>query len=225
MKYIDKTIKLETPEVIIFDWDNTLVDAWPLIYKAMVEAFKKYDKEPWSLEETKINVHRALREMLPKLFPNNWQEVGDYYRKVYKKNMELLKPLPNVEKMLKLLNEKDIKVALVSNKKAYLVRKEVELLGWTKYFQSVMGSGDLDVDKPDPKTVVITLEKLSASSAKKVWFVGDSVTDMETAYASESLPVFYGPEDFNNDRFKNCFPKVHISGYKELIAFIQSKYD
>ena len=222
MQIIDKDLKLKLPEVVIFDWDNTLVDAWPLIHKAMAEAFKKYGLKPWTLEESKVNIHRALRELLPQLFPNNWQEVGEYYRKVYEDNIHLLEPLPKVNDMLEVLNQKNIKVALVSNKKASIVRKEMDLLNWHHHFQSVIGSGDLDVDKPDPKTVVITLERLAAASAKKVWFVGDSVTDMETAYASNSLPVYYGPEDFNNERFANCFPKVHIKDYNELIRFIKN---
>jgi phosphoglycolate phosphatase len=220
MEIIDKNIRLSKPEVIIFDWDNTLVDAWPLIHKSVHDAFVRFGKKPWSLEETKINIHLALREMLPQLFPDNWREVGTYYREVYLNNAHLLKPLPHVEEMLNMLNKKSIKTSIISNKKTSILQDELERFKWHKYFQSIIGSGSLDVDKPDPKTVRVTLQNLDLQDARNVWFVGDTVTDMETAYNSNSLPIFYGPEDFRNERYINCFPKIHVKNYNEFTKFI-----
>jgi phosphoglycolate phosphatase len=34
--------KLSIPRAILFDWDNTLVDTWPLIHTAMNGRWKKY---------------------------------------------------------------------------------------------------------------------------------------------------------------------------------------
>lgn len=225
MEIIEKNLDLKLPEVVIFDWDNTLVDAWPLIYKALNETFIKFGKSPWTLAETKINIHRALRELMPQFFGDKWEEAGEYYRKIYLENVNDIKPLNYSEEMLKTLKEYEIKAAIVSNKKAEIVRKELALMKWENYFQSILGSGDLEVDKPNPKTVEITLEQLVATKAKNIWFVGDSVTDMETAYASNTLPVFYGPEDFKNERYKDCYPKVHINNYNNFISFIKESND
>lgn len=225
MRILDQTLKLKVPEVAIFDWDNTLVDAWPLIYRALHDTFIHFGKKPWSYEETKIRVHRALRETFPEWFPNNWQEVTTYYRATYANYMSLLKPEENAEKLLISLQAHGIKVALVSNKKSELLKEEIKLLDWYKYFQSIMGSGDLDVDKPHPKTVKVSLENLHATDSENIWFIGDSVSDMEVAYAANILPVFYGPEDYDNERFKNCYPKLHIEDYNDFINFIEDGDD
>lgn len=225
MQILDPTLKIEIPEVAIFDWDNTLVNAWPLIYKALRDTFLHFGKKPWSYEETKINVHRALRETFPKWFPNNWQEAAKYYRIAYAKYMSLLEPEEDAEKVLVALKTHGTKVALVSNKKFDLLNEEIKLLGWHKYFQSIIGSGDLDVDKPHPKTIEVSLKNLGVPNSKNIWFVGDSVSDMEVAYAAEILPVYYGPEDYDNERFQHCYPKLHIKNYNSFISFIEGKDD
>ncbi len=220
MEIIDKTISLAKPQAILFDWDNTLVDAWSLIYKATHNTFVKYGKKPWSFEETKINVHRSLKEIMPILFPTNYEEAGKFYKNSYAELMHEIRPLPHAVEALEMLNEQNIKCAIISNKTVDYVFQEAETLKISHLFSSIMGSGSIDVDKPNPKTVYETLKRINIANTEKVWFVGDSVSDMEVAYASGSLPIFYGPEDFRNDRYKNCAPKLHISDYNDFINFM-----
>ena len=59
---------LKKPSAILFDWDNTLVNTWPLIHKAINVTFQEYGLEPWSLEKVKENAHESSREAFPKLF-------------------------------------------------------------------------------------------------------------------------------------------------------------
>ena len=56
------------PAAVLLDWDNTLVDSWPVIHEALCETFLALERQPWTLEETKQRVHHSLRDSFPDLF-------------------------------------------------------------------------------------------------------------------------------------------------------------
>ena len=60
--------KLPKPQAIIFDWDNTLVDTWPLIQKAINVTMEKMAKPLWTLDQVRDNVHKSMRDYFPDIF-------------------------------------------------------------------------------------------------------------------------------------------------------------
>ena len=72
MSFIPDISHLKRPDAIIFDWDNTLVDTWPVIHAALFETFTAMGHVPWTLEETKARVALSMRESFPKLFGDRW---------------------------------------------------------------------------------------------------------------------------------------------------------
>ena len=52
----------QKPTVLLFDWDNTLVDGWAGISAALNAAFVAFDKPLWTVEDTKNRVRVALKE-------------------------------------------------------------------------------------------------------------------------------------------------------------------
>ncbi len=61
-------LKLPKPKAVIFDWDNTLVDTWPLIQAAIDATMRATGREEWGLEKVRNNVHKSMRESFPKIF-------------------------------------------------------------------------------------------------------------------------------------------------------------
>jgi len=66
--------EVRPPEAIIFDWDNTLVDTWPVIHAALAETFAHFGREPWSLDFVRRNVRRSLRDAFPTLFGDDFAD-------------------------------------------------------------------------------------------------------------------------------------------------------
>ena len=98
-----------TPKAIIFDWDNTILDTFPLITDAIDETMVKMGKEPWGYEKVKKNVHKSMREYFPEIFGEKWEEAGKIYKDSYHKNH--LKDLVLIKDSLKLIDfaiQKDI---------------------------------------------------------------------------------------------------------------------
>lgn len=185
--------ELTIPKAIIFDWDNTLVNTWPMIHGALYETFNKYGLEPWTLEETKERVGHSLRDSFPALFGEHWEAAGKDYQFFYlRDHLTRLETLPLSEDVLRFLHDKGVYLAVVSNKKGNSLRKEAEHIGWAKYFSKIIGSDDAARDKPHRDPVDLALEGSGLEANDEVWFVGDTTIDLECAKNTGCVPILYG---------------------------------
>jgi phosphoglycolate phosphatase len=217
-------MSLPRPKAILFDWDNTLADTWPIIHKSLHHTFTEMGKEPWTFEETKEKVHRSMRDAFPGIFGDRWEKASDLYQSFFRANH--LNDLAVLEGALDVLEhlhkDEGIYVALVSNKTGENLRKEVTHLGWDKYFQKVVGAKDAAADKPAPEPIHMALEGSGIKPDEHVWLIGDSVTDLECAHNAGITPIFYGDANPKEPRFSHCPPKKHLKNHRELLEFLKS---
>ncbi|MBL0318108.1 MAG: HAD hydrolase-like protein [Alphaproteobacteria bacterium] len=211
------------PKGILFDWDNTLADTWPIIHESLAKTFIAMGETPWTLEETKIRVHKSLRDSFPELFGHRWEEAKDLYMNNFRHcHLEKIRPLPGAHEMLKAIHHfPEVYLAVVSNKTGEFLRKEVEFLGWKDYFKKVVGALDAKRDKPAPDPVHLSLEGSGLEVGPDIWFIGDSLTDMQTAYATGCIPIFYGDGDHTGDEYKDVPPAVHVQHHQDIIEAIR----
>ncbi len=203
-------MNLPKPKAIIFDWDNTLVNTWPVIHAALHDTFTEMGHKPWTLQETKERVKKSMRDSFPELFGEGWQKAGQLYQDRYKaRHLEMLEALPGAVELLTLAVEHGIPTLVVSNKKGHTLRAEVKHLGWDKYFSSVVGSDDAARDKPHPDPVHLALSHLEMPAGPEIWFVGDSEVDLEAAAAAGCTPILFG--DFAPTR--PGFTPTHYLGF------------
>ncbi len=188
-------MQLITPKTVIFDWDNTLVNAWPKLHDAISKAMVQLDMKPWTIEQVKSRMHRSSREFFPEVFGHTWEKAREIFYESYHKDSNIhITPLDYATDTLDMLKSQDVKMAIVSNKTGRYLRAEVEKLGWSKYFDSILGAYDLDEDKPSPKPVYHTLEKLGHETGLHNWFVGDTIVDVECAINSGCSPILFGEQ-------------------------------
>ena len=67
------------PSVLLYDWDNTLVDGWAGITAALNAAFGEFGHPLWSVEDTRNRVRVSLRESFPVMFGNRWERARDIF--------------------------------------------------------------------------------------------------------------------------------------------------
>ena len=53
------------PSVLLYDWDNTLVDGWAGITAALNAVFAAFGHTLWTVEDTRNRVRVSLRESFP----------------------------------------------------------------------------------------------------------------------------------------------------------------
>lgn len=182
---------LPAPSAILWDWDNTLVDAWAGVQAGMNAALGAFGLPEWSREEVRGRARLSLRDAFPAIFGAEWEHARDiFYTAVKARHLEVLTLLPGTLQAL------DAAAAwpqgIVSNKQGGILRAEVAHLGWAPRFGAVIGAGDATADKPAADPVLLALRQLGVAPGRAVWFIGDTGVDMQAARAAGCSAVLLG---------------------------------
>lgn len=187
------TMSLPQPKGILFDWDNTLVDNWGAIHAAINLTLVAMGHAPWTVQDTRRNVARSLRDSFPALFGARWTEARDIFYKSFESvHLEELRPLPGAADMLTALKKRGLYLGVVSNKTGRYLRSEAAQLGWTHHFGRLIGATDARADKPAVDPVDLALGDSGLARGPEVWFVGDGAIDLECAANAHLTPIFFG---------------------------------
>ncbi len=205
------------PRALLFDWDNTLVDTWPTIHHALAVTFREMGREPWTLEQTRARVRESARDSFPELFGERAAEAADtFYRTFEADHLERLKERPGATEMLGRLDAAGYYLAVVSNKRGDLLRKEAQSLGWTALFVRLVGANDAIRDKPAEEPVRMALEGSGITPGQEVWFVGDTEIDMLCACTTGCVPVLLRKEPPAAGEFGDNSPQRHLPNCASL---------
>ncbi len=183
-------MSLPRPRAVLLDWDNTLVDSFPVIHAAYNDTLRAMGLPEWTFEETCRRVARSMRETFPSLFGDRWREASElFYARYAALHLDLVQPLPGAERLLEALTANGVYLGVVSNKNGEYLRREVAHLGWTVHFGRVVGAQDAPEDKPAAAPVRLALAGSGIEPGGEVWFVGDNPIDVACARASGCRPV------------------------------------
>ena len=89
-------------------------------------------------------------------------------------------PYPESEDVLRRLREMGIKVYVVSNWDVLLV-EVLEDLGWMGYFDGVIASGEVGVEKPDPRIFEEALRVSGVGRESAIHVGNDPISDIKGA--------------------------------------------
>ncbi len=181
----------ERPTVLLYDWDNTLVDAWAGVTAAINATFAEFDRPLWTLEEVRQRVRGSLRDTFPEMFGPEWTRARDvFYAALEAAHLDHVRPMPGADAAL--AAGAAWPQGVVSNKTGRYLRAEVAKLGWGAAFGAVVGAGDAAADKPDAAPILLALERLGQPAGAAVWYLGDTALDMQAARAAGVLAVLVG---------------------------------
>jgi phosphoglycolate phosphatase len=209
----------QRPTVLLFDWDNTLVDGWIGITAALNAAFVAFDKPLWTLEDTKNRVRVSLKESFPLMFGDAWERARDIFYDAFRgDHLAHVVPMPGAAEAL--LAGSAWPMGVVSNKAGQYLRAEVAHLGWPAHFGAVVGAGDASADKPDPAPILMALEQLGYPASKEVWYLGDTALDMKAARAAGVTAVLVGDASHDGG-VELASPDLHVHSAHELAAWLK----
>lgn len=211
------------PRAILFDWDNTLVDTWEGMHRAMNATLIAMDHEPWTMEQAKQRMNRSLRNSFPELFGERWHDAHDvFYAAFMEGHLETLKSLPGTEEMLKTFYEMKIFMGIASSKVGPMLRKEIAYFGWEKYLPGVVGAGDAEKDKPGKEAALFALSGTNIELGEEVWVVGDLPIDVEFARKVGATSIVMNSSLSNNDEFGDHAPDWFVDSCEDLPPFVRS---
>lgn len=182
------------PPAVIFDWDNTLIDTFPLLKDANNLARTTLGFPAWDDAEARANIRLAGRDAYPKLYGERWQEAERiFYDHVQKHHLESLVVMEGAYELLEALAVAGVAMGILSNKRGAILRREVAHLGWSDFFKAVYGPDDVgNIGKPAPDGLHAVLRVLDVDleTQPQVWYAGDTENDLKTARAAGVLPVY-----------------------------------
>jgi phosphoglycolate phosphatase len=210
------------PEILLFDWDDTLADNWGAVTEALNAALAAFGLPLWDVSQTRASARHSLRESFPAYFGADWERARDiFYQTLERIHLETVKPKPGARALLEA--SRHLPRGVVSNKQGDLLRREVAHLGWAEHFGAVVGAQDAPRDKPDPAPFALALERLGASGIDpaRVWYVGDTALDMEAARRAGFRAVLLGDAAHDGGIARAAPDLVFADGYA-LAAYLNS---
>ena len=210
-----------SPKAILFDWDNTLVNNWEPIFTAYKETLKNLGLKKQNRSEIIKNAKYSLRETFPRIFKDDWKKAKKTFYVAFKKiHLQKIKPMPKVEKILKIIKEKKIPCGVISNKDGNILRKEINRLGWKKYFKILVGANEAKKDKPSKYPLLLALNKIALKPNKNIWYVGDNEIDVEFAKKNKCLSIFIENKMFKKKDLKQK-PDLILKRIEALELYIK----
>lgn len=204
------------PTVLLYDWDNTLVDGWAGITAALNAVFAAFDRPLWSVQDTRERVRVSLRESFPIMFGDQWEHARDlFYDTLAEQHLQHVQPMPGAAEAL--LAGAPWPQGVVSNKAGRYLRAEVAHLGWAGHFGPVIGAGDASADKPDPAPIHLALSRLARIADESVWYLGDTALDMQAARAAGVTAVLIGDAGHDGG-VAHAAPDIHFFSALHLAA-------
>ena len=204
------------PAILLYDWDNTLVDGWAGIAAALNAVFDAFAMPAWSVADTRARVRVSLRDSFPPMFGAEWERARDiFYAALEAQHLHHVTPMAGAAEAL--AAGAAWPQGVVSNKAGRFLRAEVTHLGWAGHFGAVVGAGDASADKPDPAPIRLALERLGGAADRSVWYLGDTALDMAAARAAGVTAVLVGDasHDGGIDRAR---PDLHFPSALDLAA-------
>ncbi|MBU1026297.1 MAG: HAD-IA family hydrolase, partial [Candidatus Margulisbacteria bacterium] len=168
-------------DLLIFDFDGTLVNSIPPAVEAIAEMLKKLGYPEKSHEEINKHVGYGERALVAgSICSEDEQEINkakEVYFKLYCERLKHIPLYPHVEETLKTLKNKTM--SIISNKNDDFIAIILKNRKLDKLFSDIIGGENSYPLKPDPFTVNMLRQK-HKMSRQQTLFIGDMTIDVET---------------------------------------------
>ncbi len=172
-------------QYVIFDLDGTLAYTLQDLANAVNYALEKQGFSPYPTEDYRQMVGSGAINLLKRASKTDDESIiallkndfDSYYALHY---TDTLKPYRGMTEMLKRLQDRGIKMGVLSNKPDRFVSDILYYLYPEIHFSAMWGKKENFPVKPDPKSFEALMREMGADKEQSV-YVGDSNVDVQTA--------------------------------------------
>jgi len=173
---------------ILFDLDGTIVNTAPDLMAAHNHVMRKYGYTEKKLGDIKSLAGRGAWVMMQRSFKEEIKdekvkkEMTKEFIDFYSKNIDKGSvPIKGTIDFFKWAKNKNISMAVCTNKQERLAIDLLKKLDLFKFFEFVAGSDTFSFNKPDPRHLTDVVEIIGGDLNKTI-MVGDSEVDAMSAY-------------------------------------------
>ncbi len=210
-------------EVVVFDWDGTLVDSEAHIVASIEHSARAVGLPALSYDSIKNIIGLGMREALLVLYPEltdgEIQTLREHYSHYFfGKEIDQRMLFDGVLDTLGELQASGIKLAVATGKSRNGLDKALHATGLKPYFE-IERCADETLSKPNPLMLAQIAGHFSLEPSK-MFMVGDTEYDLDMAaqFGMDSVGVSYGVHDVT--RLKKHKPLRIVDHISEILALI-----
>lgn len=180
-------------DAVLFDLDGTLVDSAPDLVATVGWLRQQHGLEPIELDRLGMLASRGALGLIEAGFSDradlDRNQLRQQFLEYYAKHLWVRsRPYEGVESLLDELRERDIPLAVVTNKPTPLAAALIEAAGWQHRFGCVVGGGCTPQAKPHPAPVLEACRRLGLRPTEAC-MIGDDRRDIEAGRRAGSLTL------------------------------------
>jgi phosphoglycolate phosphatase len=211
-------------DLIVFDWDGTLVDSvdWIVqcLNKAAGEQGCAIPKEQDVKDIIGLSIHKALDKLFPELEQENRRQmISSYSDAFFSKQITEDDLFFGVDDMLLQFKQMGYLLAVATGKSRHGLDRAMQGTGLENFF-NMTRCADETASKPSPKMLDEIIKQMNVSR-ERVVLVGDSTHDMEMAVNAgiSSIAVLCGAN--SQEQLRQYKPLLHLRQTIELLEILK----
>ena len=213
-------------KLVIFDLDGTLLNTIADLAASTNHALAANGYPTHPTEEYRFFVGNGINKLFERALPEgekteaNVLKIRQSFIPYYDVHCaDLTKPYPGIPELLKTLQQREIQLAVASNKYQRATGKLIPYFFPDIHFTAILGQREGIPRKPDPQ-IVHEIMRMANVSTDEVLYVGDSNVDMQTANNArvDSVGVTWGFRP--RAELEQGNPFAIIDKAEELLSFL-----
>lgn len=179
-------------DLIVFDWDGTLMDSVDWIVHCIQQAAARCGCSVPEARAIRDIVGLSIENAMKQLFPDEEAEIrqkiaADYGKAFFSKQISQDDLFPGVHEMLEQLRGQGYRLAVATGKKSSGLREAINATGVTDLFCTTR-CADQTASKPNPLMLDEIVAELGVDKQRTL-MVGDSVHDLQMALNAQVASV------------------------------------
>ncbi|MEI2666532.1 HAD family hydrolase [Rossellomorea sp. LJF3] len=220
-------------KAMLFDLDDTLLDrnqAVDNIFHIMLEKcygnvedtlkaemlrkFKEYDNRGYGVSD-KTAVFQSFFDEFPPLY--RLPEPQEFWNQQFPQCFSISEHTANLLKAI----QENMKIAIITNGTIHRQKAKILNTGLHKYFDVILISEEVGLEKPDPRIFQLALNKLQVQPEDAL-FVGDNLEkDVKGPQGVGLKGIWFNPGGMEND--SDIKPDEEIQSLDELLHYLSPK--
>ena len=205
-------------ELLIFDWDGTLMDSAAAIAEAIQAACADLDLPVPPTAQARyvigLGLTDAMRHILPDLPETEYPRIVERYRLHFLKRDGGTTLFAGAREMIEDLRDCGYMLAIATGKSRRGLDRALEGTGLRGYFDATR-CADEGFAKPHPGMLMTILDTLATSSDKAL-MIGDTTHDLTMANAASVAAAAITHGAHEREALAQCQPLVMVNNLQEL---------
>jgi phosphoglycolate phosphatase len=209
-------------ELLVFDWDGTLMDSTPHIALSIQAACRDLGLPVPTFEQAShiigLGLQDAMRWLLPDLGPADYPRLVERYRVHFLAGDRQVALFSGVREGLTRLAEQGYLLAVATGKSRQGLDRALGESGLVGTFHASR-CADEGFPKPHPDMLQVLMDPFGIAPERTL-MIGDTTHDVEMARNAgvTALAVTYGAHDA--DKLRAAGPSALVGSFREVIAWL-----